>query len=50
MNPSKDVRHKRLGEFGRKWGDEKINLRFKTDDILFKDFINYDVQITNPDF
>ena len=50
LNPSKDVRFERLWEKGRKWGYEKISNRFETDDMLFKDFTDYDAQITNPDF
>jgi len=50
LNPPKDVRFERLWTNGRGWEHVKITKRFETDDKLFKDFTDYDIQITNPDF
>lgn len=50
LNPSKEVRFERLWQNGRNWDHVKITNRFETDDNLFKDFKDYDVKITNPDF
>jgi len=50
LNPSKDDRFERLWENGRNWSYEKISNRFEVDDIKFKDFKDYDIEIKNPDF
>jgi guanylate kinase len=50
LNPSKDDRHERMWTNGRNWSYEKIANRFETDDKLFKDFVEFDIEIKNPDF
>jgi len=49
LNPPIKVRKERmLGE--RAWSEEEANKRLKTDKKKFKDFADYDLMITNPDF
>ena len=49
LNPPIKIRKERmLGERG--WAEEEANKRLKTDKKKFKDFTDYDLMITNPDF
>ena len=49
INPPVKVRKERmLGERG--WTPEEAEARLKTDKKKFKDFSDYDLMITNPDF
>jgi len=48
LNPSLDIREKRLKERG--WNEETIAHRFKTDNDKFRNFKDYDMNITNPNF
>jgi guanylate kinase len=49
LNPPVKVRKERmLGERG--WSEEETSKRLKTDKKKFKDFTDYDLMITNPDF
>jgi len=50
LNPSKDVRFERLWVNGRNWSYGKISDRFEIDDEKFKDFTDFDIEISNPDF
>ena len=50
LDPPKEIRFERLWTNGRGWDKEKITARFETDDKLFKNFTDYDLKITNPDF
>ena len=50
LNPPQKVRFDRLYQDGRGWDYVKITNRFETDEENFKNFTNYDIQITNPDF
>lgn len=49
LNPPEEVRKQRLREI-RGWDDETINHRANTDNQKFKNFTDYDMVITNPDF
>ena len=50
LNPFKEVRFERLWANGRDWSYQKIAERFEIDDQKFKDFKDFDIQISNPDF
>jgi guanylate kinase len=49
LNPPVKVRKDRMKN-ERGWTDEEIEQRIKVDRKKFKDFKNYDMEITNPDF
>ena len=48
LNPDKDIRQKRLMERG--WTLQNIMHSSTTDDEKFKNFKNYDMEITSPNF
>ena len=49
LNPPQSIREKRLKEI-RGWNDENIAHRAKMDNEKFKDFKDYDMKITDPNF
>jgi guanylate kinase len=49
LNPSIKVRKDRMKN-ERGWTDEEIGERIKADRKKFKDFKDYDIEITNPEF
>jgi guanylate kinase len=49
LHPPMFIRYERM-EKERRWDKKTILERIKTDDEKFKDFSDYDLKITNPDF
>jgi len=49
LNPPEGIRLNRL-QIERKWDYPKIMERFKIDNEKFKNFKDYDIEITNPNF
>lgn len=48
LNPPVKIRKERMTERG--WSEEQINKRIKEDNKKFKNFTDYDLMITNPNF
>ncbi len=48
LNPPIKIRKERMKKRG--WTDGEINNRLRVDRVKFKNFRDYDIKITNPDF